>query len=105
MTQQLDRRILIQNRSVVRDTSGGEVVTWVDFATVWATVRRTGAREQYLSGSNREQASQNAVFRIRFRDDLDATMRIVHEGSNFDILGVEPVGRKRHLDITAQARF
>ena len=105
MTQQLDRRILIQNRTVVRDALGGEIVTWVDFATLWATVRRTGAREQYLSGSNREQASVNAVFRIRYRSDLDATMRVIHDGSPYDILGVEEVGRKRHLDITAQARF
>ena len=102
MTQQLDRRITIQAQSQP-DPRGP--ITWSDFATAWASIRRTGAREQYLSGSNREQASANAVFRIRYRDDLTADMRLLHDGSIFDILGVEEVGRRRHLDITTQARF
>ena len=79
--QQLDRRITIQSRTVVLDpTFGGETVTWVDLDTVWASFRPRTAGETFRTDSNIIQASNTAAFRIRWRDDLDETMRVVFEG-------------------------
>ena len=77
MTQQLDRIITIQQRTVTRDSFGGDVVTWVDLAQVWASFTPQSAREQFRNESNIEQASNTAAFRIRWRDDLDEAMRVV----------------------------
>ena len=108
MTQlsgQLDDIAMIQRRTVMRDSLGGEVVTWVDFAPVWMQLRPTGVREQYLNDANREQATRNAVMRIRWRDDLDETMRVVHRAVVYDILGVEDVERMRDINLTLEARL
>ena len=101
MTQQLDRIITIQQLSVTRDSFGAEVETWVDLAQVWASFTPQSAREQFRNESNIEQASNTAAFRIRWRDDVDETMRIVHDGHEWDIEGIIEVGRRDKMDLIA----
>ena len=101
-TQQLDRIVTIQQRTATRDSFGGEVVTWVDLATAWARVTPRSAREQFENDANVTIASTTAVFRIRYRGDLDVTMRVVYEdGSEWDIEGIVEVGRRFMLDVIA----
>ena len=99
--QQLDRIVTIQQRTVVRDSFGGEVVTWVDLAQVWASFRPRTATERFENESNIELASNTAAFRVRYRSDLDETMRIVHDGHEWDIEGIVEVGRRDKLDLIA----
>ena len=100
-TQQLDRIITIQQRTVTRDSFGGDVVTWVDLAQVWAQFRPRSAGEQFENNANVTVASNTAVFRIRYRADLDETMRVVHDGHEWDIEGIVEVGRRDKLDLIA----
>ena len=100
-TQQLDRIVTIQQRTATRDSFGGEVVTWVDLADVWARVTPQSAREQFRNESNIEQASNTTAFRIRYRGDLSETMRVVHDGHEWDIEGIVEVGRRFMLDVIA----
>ena len=101
MTQQLDRIVTLQQRTVTRDSYGGEVVTWVDLAQEWASFRPQTTTERFRNESNIEQATNTAAFRIRYRDDLDETMRVVHDGHNWGIEGIVEVGRRSHLDLIA----
>ena len=102
MTQQLDRIITIQQRTVARDPSfGGEIVTWVDLDEVWASFRPRTATERFENESNIELASNTAAFRVRYRSDVDETMRIVHDGHEWDIEGIVEVGRRDKLDLIA----
>ena len=101
MTQQLDRIITIQQRTVTGDGFGGEVVTWADFAEVWASFRPRTSTETFRNESNITQAETTAAFRIRWRDDLDETMRVVFEGDEWDIEGIIEVGRRDKLDLIA----
>ena len=100
-TQQLDRIVTIQQRTVVRDSFGGEVVTWVELAMVWAAFRPQTATERFRNESNIEQASNTAAFRIRYRVDVDETMRVVYDGHEWDIEGIVEVGRRDKLDLIA----
>ena len=101
MTQQLDRIITIQQRTVTRDSFGSEIEAWVDLDEVWASFRPQTATERFRNESNIVQATTTAAFRIRWRDDLGATMRVMHEGDEWDIQGIIEVGRRDKLDLIA----
>ena len=103
-TQQLDRIITIQQRTVARDSYGGEIVTWVDLAMVWCAIMRSSTFERFVESSNIEQSAQLQFFRIRWRDDIDETMRLLYDGHEWDIEGIVEVGRRRHLDVVARRR-
>lgn len=42
---QLRHRITLQSRSVGQDSRGGQTTTWVDVATVWASIAPATGRE------------------------------------------------------------
>ncbi len=84
----LNRRITLQSRDTGYDEAGQPVDTWTDVAEVWANVRgQTGM------GSIRQSVPQDGVavemnsysFRVRFREGLNAGMRVVYSGQNFDV--------------------
>ena len=98
----------IQERVVTRDRFGSEVESWEDFVTVWARVRGTGVREQYVTNADREQALRNAIMRIRYREDITAARhRIIYDEHAWDILGVDeaPTTFRRFLDLTVQTEI
>jgi SPP1 family predicted phage head-tail adaptor len=96
----LDRRVTVQERTVVRDEAGGETVTWVARATVWASRRdysNVSAREQVLA--NQLTPVSQVTFRIRHRSDVELTDRLVHDGVAYDIQHIAEVGRREGLDL------
>ena len=103
----LDRIVTLQRRVVSRDSFGSEVERWDTVEDLWASVRLTGVREQYLSNANREQATRNGIFRVRVRDDISAgTHRLVYEDHAWDILGVDPeIHFRRFLDLTCETEI
>lgn len=92
---ELDRRIAIQQRSVTRDAYGGEVVTWVTFATVWARRRDLAGRELVMA--QEQQAPRTVEYAIRYRAGVSPAMRVV-EGSRTSVInGVLEVGRREWM--------
>jgi len=74
----LRHRVTIQQRgTAVQNPQTGETVRpWVDVAQVWAAIAPVSVREYVAS-----QAMQSAIttrITIRYRDGLDASMRITH---------------------------
>jgi SPP1 family predicted phage head-tail adaptor len=96
----LDRRIRIDERTVVQDGIGGETETWVERATVWAEKRDLSGRELILA--QQEAATATTRFVIRFRDDVAQTDRIVYDGVNHDIQHIAEIGRGEGLEILAK---
>lgn len=99
----LDRRVDIEQPVVARDAAyGAEQTTWSVLASVWARVTEADRAEDSATGLR--LASRRAVFRIRYRADVTAKMRIAYGGQKFNIVG-DPVevGRKIGLDITGEA--
>lgn len=87
----LNRRVLIERRVVTRDAEGGEIVTWAPLTgdgMYWANVRLLNGTETVKSDTR--LATARASIRLRYREDLDATCRVTHRGTVFEVLAVLP---------------
>lgn len=84
----LRHRVLIQQQATIRDDDGVSQTTWGDVAEVWASVEPLSAREFIQSGQT--QAAITARITIRYRADLQASMRILHRGQVYNIAGLLP---------------
>ena len=93
----MDQRVTLQSRSVVKDAMGQDTITWVTEATVWAQVQAVRGREFFAAAQ--VQQEQTLKVRIRFRTGVSPTWRLVWQGRNHDITGVIPVGRNDMLEI------
>ena len=74
----LNRIIRIQSRVKTRDAYGSEIEAWVDVAEVWANVNQTGTSEKFNNDAKRMVALRNATMRIRWRDDVAETSRVIY---------------------------
>lgn len=93
----LDQRVTLQSRSVVKDAMGQDTITWVPEATVWAQVQAVRGREFFAAAQ--VQQEQTIKVRIRWRTGVSPTWRLVWQGRNHDITGIIPVGRNDMLEI------
>lgn len=104
MQVQLDRQILIEKPTAAQDATYGSAVTaWEYHAKPWAE------RKDILP-SRSEQLRQGIVqnrlqtrFRIRWRDDIDASMRITDGRDVFQIVGgPAEIGRREWLELLCE---
>ena len=90
----LRHRVKIQRKVESQDsTTGAMNVTWEDVATVWAAIEPVSAREFIQSKAYQSEVSARVV--IRHREDVTASMRLVHSRPNkadkiYNIEGVLP---------------
>lgn len=94
----LRHRVTIQNKSVVQNTYGEEVITWTDFAAVWAAVEPLRGRE-FLEGKQ-ITAEVSTRIRIRHRDGILPEMQVVFGSITYDIhsiIHIEEREREIHL--------
>ena len=86
---ELNTRVTVQRKVKTADTSGATVWNWQDMLQLWADVR-------HVSGLSKLKADQEisvvrASVRIRFRRDIDHTMRLkLSNGAVYDIKAVLP---------------
>src|SRR5687768_255300 len=92
----LDRRVILQYKSATRDAMGGEVIEWINGATVWAAkVPLSGGRMYSADG---KQFDSSLQYRIRHRTDVETGWRLVHGDDVFEITFVDPgESRNRYL--------
>ena len=88
----LRHRVTFQRLTVTQDDYGGTVKSWVDHATVWAVVEYLSGRELWQAQQANSEASGRV--RIRHREDIEPTMRIVHGSKYLEIITVLPVDSK-----------
>jgi len=84
----LRHRIHIQERVLSQDSNLDPVTSWEPVATVWAAVEPLSTREFFAA-----QAAQSEVvarITIRYRDGLNAQMRILHRGKIYNPAGFLP---------------
>lgn len=85
----LRHRIDLQRNTVAQDPVTGEMVSgWATVATVWAAIAPLSGREFMAAGA--EQSEVQGRITIRFRTDVDASMRAVHDGKYYNVLAVLP---------------
>ena len=92
---QLDRRVTLPSASVSTDGFGQAVRTYSTLAQVWAKVDYRTVKE----GEETERlTSVNKVrFTIRYRADVDATIKISWDSKTYEVEGVSLEGRERYL--------
>ena len=99
----LNKRVTIQRIEKVPDSYGQPVETWVDVATVWAAIEPLRGREYFAAMS--EHAEVTTRIRIRYRSDVDRTMRVVHGSTEFEILHIiHPDFARQELQLMCKER-
>ncbi len=100
----LDREIVIRHRSVTTDPDyGTSVETWTDLDTVWAEVQDMlpSRGERIADGVN--VARRPCRIRIRYRDDIDSSMRVVLDGRTLRIVTMPAeLGRREGIEFVAE---
>ena len=91
----LNRRIVIQVRTLTADDMGGRVMTWADHATVSAEQVVQRGQESPVADADRTQ--DNRQFRIRWRAIASDTHRILYQSKFFDIRNISEEGVKTTL--------
>lgn len=101
----LDRRITFEQEvETGSDDSGQPVTAWQQVGPAcWAQKIDAGARQFFESA--KENVEQTTTFKLRWRDDVTQTMRIVCEGAVYEILpgAIKELGRREGLEIIAVA--
>lgn len=99
----LDRRIVIEYATTVRDAVGQEIETWADFASVWASRNDVRGTERF--SAEQPFAARTARYRLRYVAGITEEMRIVDDGVTYDIIGIADNGRQGWVELTAEARI
>lgn len=94
----LDQSIGLQSQLPGKDALNTPNGDWATFATVSAMVAQTPGRE-FLKGDY--HAEDKAVFTIRWRGDVDSTVRISWAGKYWDITSVTGTRRTMFLQLGA----
>lgn len=94
-------RIRFEQSTATRSARGGEIWTWTRVDEVWAKVvyQNTRSDEQVLA--DQVVVSTAIAFDIAYRDGITEKMRIVFDGSNFDIMYIQKPDYKKSLVIQA----
>lgn len=96
-------RITLQKKVDVVDAEGFTTQQWQDVATVWAAVENLHGREYWEAAA--VQAENTVKFTIRYRPDIDQTMRIVFRGQIYEITAIDNIKyRNEYLEIKAVAQ-
>ena len=103
-SQQLDRRLELQQLAETQSDTGAITKDWVSVGTVYA--KRLGAkgREYYSAGAELGVVEQ--AFQIRHSSAVqavDATWRLIYEGRIYNILGVDETGRKEFITLLCKS--
>ncbi len=105
---ELDRQIDLLARGGAQSPTGAVDGDWTPYATrVWAKKKDLANDE----GREADQtvATRRAEFRIYYRDDVNAGHRVRYpsgpNGLEYEITGVEELGRREGLLITASAEI
>lgn len=98
----LDTRVTIETPAGAQDTFGASVPAWTEVATVWASVQDLTGREYFKAAEG--NAEMTTRFKIRWRGDVTAAMRLVVGSDIYDIVSIAEIPRHVGLEIMAVKR-
>lgn len=100
----LKERVTIMHRIETQEpVYGTTVVTWEPLATVWAEVQDILPSRSESIAEGISLARRPARVRMRYRDDLDSSMRLVVNGRSLNIVaGPAELGFRDGLEFMAE---
>jgi len=98
----MNRRVTLQRLSGNRDEWNQLIPDeWGDVATVWADIRHQNGLETVKADA--QTSIVKASIRIRYRTDIDASMRVKYGALIYSIKAVLPdLVAKRHVDLVCE---
>jgi SPP1 family predicted phage head-tail adaptor len=96
----MDTPITLQARAAGVDARGQPNGAWGSLATdasVWAQPMPAKGREYFAAGQL--QAEGAMAWRIRYRTDLTAAMRVLEGATPYDIVAVVPSANREWVDL------
>lgn len=98
----LDRPIQLQRLVRTQDETGAENEAWATFVSTFANIKHLSGLETVRSEV--PISVVKASIRIRLRDDVDATCRVLYRGTIYDIKAVMPdLESREYLDLACEA--
>lgn len=97
----LDKTITIERAATTVDQYGTPAEGWTTVATVRAQRLKLSTEEFLQAFGNTTEAV--ALFRIRHIDGLTVADRVTCDGEIFDVKAIEPIGRRRGLELRCLA--
>lgn len=98
----MDRIIEIHHGVPVRTGSGQVTQRWESLpkrGKVWAAISTDKGAEQYQA--EKKTPVQYNIFRIHYREDINATMTVLYQDRRWDITSIQELRRRRGLLIYA----
>ena len=93
----MDRFISLLQRIPSRNEYGEVIYSDTVIANVWANITPIGGRETFMAS----QIVPESKFKIliRYRSDIDATWKVLHNSIEYDIAYLAEIGRKEGLEL------
>lgn len=96
---EFNRKITFQKKEITEGPFAN-LTEYADYKTVWAKVWQLNDRQVYAARA--ANIKTDIEFTIRYREDIDISMRIAYDNKFYEIDGIRPVDSKRdYLIITA----
>ena len=92
--------IVIQQQTTTTDAIGQPLLTWTDFALVWANVKHLSGSEAIKAGAS--VSTVQASMRVRWLAGIDAGMRVLSDGQTYQIKAVLPDARREYTDLVVE---
>ena len=89
----LKHPVTLQRPARAVNEKGRPITTWEEVAKVYAAKADVSGREFYQAQAY--HAEDVVTFTIRWRDDIQATWRLIHAGTPYNILEVNHLGYMR----------
>lgn len=96
-----DHYVTIERPADGQDAAGQPLTTWTFVDYEWADIRFLRGLEAIKAGAPTSVAQ--ASINIRYRTDINAGMRVMHESTEYDIKAVLPdMATKQHVELTCE---
>ena len=79
-------RVFLQRQATTPDGGGGFTLTWIDVDRIWASLEPVRGGERLVAGGLESTISHRV--RIRRRDDVTPSHRLVNDGRAFNVRAV-----------------
>lgn len=97
----LNKKIVFQRTTSVRNGLGEEVEQKVDVLTTWASIQTISGKEQFLSNQN--YATLSHKLRCRYSDKINQKQTIKYKNREFKILAILNIFEKnKELEILVE---
>lgn len=97
---EMKHKIEIQTYSEVENEVGETIKKWIKYKRLWAGKKQLRASNTF--DGNKEGIEYTYRFKVRYREDLDESMRIVHKGIIYDIKHINSINElnlyETHID-------